>query len=112
MSPDLKYRTIEEVAELLGVRYQLIYKLVRAGDLPAIRIGRVYRITDSDLDAYLESKKTQPAPAGGVCSACGKTYKSSLSLVGECSECGEPICVDCLERKGETTCTEHSKKGK
>lgn len=99
-----KYLTLEDVAELLGVNYQLIYRLVRAGELPAIRLGRVYRVTEEDLDAYLEAKKTT---TGGTCSACGTQYKSNLSLDNQCEVCARPICKDCWVRKGVRRCSEH-----
>lgn len=100
------YLSLEEVADLLSVNYQLIYRLVRSGELPAVRLGRVYRIERSDLDEYLESAKTI---SGGVCSSCGKTYSSRLSLKQKCTECGAPICTDCWDRKNLHLCREHSK---
>ena len=105
MSPDKEFMTLEEVADLLGVTYNLIYRLVRAGDIPASKIGRVYRVARSDLDKYLEQTKEH---AGGVCAACGKTYASKLSLGEQCTECGEPICRDCWTRKGVRRCREHA----
>ncbi len=104
MAPDTKYMTIEEVAELLGVTYQLIYRLVRSGELPAVRLGRVYRITGSDLDAYLEKTKTGSVAPVYVCTACGKTYKSESSVGEECIDCGAPICLDCRQRLGVRRC--------
>ena len=56
-----KFYSLEEVAELLGVNYQLIYRLVRAGDLPALKIGRIYRVTQAGLDEYLQAQNTQAA---------------------------------------------------
>ena len=105
MAKAKKFLTLEEVAELLGVNYQLIYRLIRSGELPAIRLGRIYRVTEEDLDAYLAKKKTT---AGGVCSACGKKYKSNLSLDNQCGVCGKPICKDCWVRKGVRRCKEHA----
>ena len=104
---DKKYLTLEEVADLLGVNYQLIYRLVRSGELPAIRLGRVYRIERADLEEYLDRSKTSRTQTGGVCSACGRTYASRLSLSEECAECGSPICVDCWQREGVRACREH-----
>ena len=102
-----KYMTVEEVADLLGVNYQLIYRLVRSGELPAIRLGRIYRIEQSDLDDYLQQARTAPAAGGAVCAACGKTYQSKLSVSQECVECAAPICVDCWERQGVHCCRDH-----
>jgi excisionase family DNA binding protein len=73
-----EYFSLEEVAEKLGVNYQLIYKLVRGGELPAARIGKVYRVARRDLEGYIERSKGHAA--GGVCSVCGTLYHSRLSL--------------------------------
>ncbi len=108
--PAENYMSLEEVAEFLGVTYQLIYRLVRSGELPAARLGKLYRVSRADLERYLESSKT-PA-AGGVCSVCGTVYKSSGSLGNVCKEsgCGEPICFDCWNRLGIRYCKKHAKK--
>lgn len=107
MSEDKKnYLALEDVADMLGVNYQLIYRLVRSGELPAIKLGRIYRVTQEDLDAYLESKKT--SAKGGVCSACGEVSKSSSALKNKCEVCGAPICYDCWARKGVRRCKEHA----
>ncbi len=36
-----------------------VYRLIKAGDLPAVRVGRSFRVRDEDVDAYLSSKYTQ-----------------------------------------------------
>ena len=109
MSPDKEFMSLEEVADLLGVNYQLIYKLVRSGELAAARIGKVYRVRRHDLDAYLETTK---GTSGGTCSVCGKTYQSRLSLKEQCVECSAPICVDCWTRKKIRHCREHQPKAR
>ena len=103
-----EFFSLEEVADLMGVNYQLIYKLVRSGELPAARLGKVYRISRLDLDAYLHQSKTH---AGGVCAACGKAYASRLSLKESCTQCGEPICIDCWGRKKIHLCKAHTPGG-
>ncbi len=108
MSSEKEFYSLEEVGERLGVTYQLIYRLVRAGELPAMRIGKLYRVSGKDLDHYLEQSK-QASVSGGVCSNCGKTYQSRLSLSQVCSEdgCEAPVCVDCWERKKQRYCKQH-----
>jgi excisionase family DNA binding protein len=101
-----EFYSLEEVADLLGVNYQLIYKLVRSGQLPAARLGKVYRVSRRDLDAYLEQSKTHQG--GGTCAACGRTYHSRLSLQQSCVECGEPICIDCWGRQKIRACPAHA----
>ncbi|MBU1749950.1 MAG: helix-turn-helix domain-containing protein [Chloroflexi bacterium] len=52
------FLSIKEAADVLGVQYNTIYRLVRDGTLPAARIRRVYRIKAEDLLAYFEAQKT------------------------------------------------------
>jgi len=47
------------VASLLRVSSMTVYRLIKAGDLPAVRIGRSFRVRDVDVDTYLESRYTQ-----------------------------------------------------
>lgn len=104
---DKPYLSLEEVADLLGVTYQLIYRQVRSGHLKASRIGRIYRVSNKDLEDYLE--KTKQDHAGGVCASCGTTYQSAGSLRHVCVECDAPICVDCWLRKGSRVCRQHQR---
>ena len=53
LSSDKEFFTLEEVAELLCVNYQLVYKLVKTGEMPALRIGRVYRVRKSQLEKFI-----------------------------------------------------------
>jgi excisionase family DNA binding protein len=108
MRDDTEYMSLEEVADFLGVTYQLIYRLVRYGELPAVRLGKLYRVSRKELDAYLERSKGASS-TGGVCSVCGTFYKSRGSLKQTCTEdgCEEPICFDCWTRLGVRRCAKH-----
>ena len=53
MSNEKGYMSLEEVADFLGVTYQLIYRPVRADELPAVRLDKLYHAARADLDAYL-----------------------------------------------------------
>ena len=46
--------TIEQVAAYLQLHPQVVYRHVRAGTLPASRIGRTIRFKKTVLDAFLE----------------------------------------------------------
>ena len=48
------FLTTDEVLDYLKVTSRTIYRLIRAGDLPAVRIGRQWRFRQCDLDAWLE----------------------------------------------------------
>ena len=45
--------TVHEVAGIMRVSNMTVYRLIRAGELRAARVGRGYRIRESELDAYL-----------------------------------------------------------
>ena len=102
-----KYLSLEEVADRLGVNYQLIYKEVRAGNLPAVKLGRLYRVAEADLLGYLEARSTTNGATGQDCAICRKTYRSQSSLVASCANCGAAICFHCRLRQGLTTCCEN-----
>ncbi len=51
--------TVQEVAQLMRVSSMTVYRLIRAGDLPAVRVGRSFRVRDVDVDGYLQSRYTQ-----------------------------------------------------
>ena len=108
MAVDAEYLSLEEVADILGVTYQLIYRLVRSGELPAVRLGKLYRVSRTDLDNYLTQSKNSLSH-GGVCSVCGTVYKSRESLRQSCTTdgCEEPICFDCWTRRGVRKCKTH-----
>lgn len=53
--------TAAEVADTLRVSTMTVYRLIRSGELPAVRVGRNYRVRERDLDAYLESQVVDPA---------------------------------------------------
>jgi len=46
--------TVREVAEAMRVSTMTVYRLIRAGSLPAIRVGKHFRIRPTDLAHYLD----------------------------------------------------------
>lgn len=55
--------TVAEVAEMLRVSTMTVYRLIRTGELPAVRVGRNYRVRRADLDAYLQEQLVEPERA-------------------------------------------------
>ncbi|HQY32785.1 helix-turn-helix domain-containing protein [Actinotalea sp.] len=51
--PRVRYLTVAEVAETMRVSKMTVYRLARSGELPAVRVGRSYRVPQDALDAYL-----------------------------------------------------------
>ena len=65
---DESFLTTEEVLEYLQVNLRTVYRLIKAGKIPAIRVGRQWRFRKRDIDAWLESQRPRgsrmsPAPA-------------------------------------------------
>ena len=54
-----RFVTVAEVASTLRVSNMTVYRLIQAGTLPAVRVGRSYRIREEDVDRYLASQYTQ-----------------------------------------------------
>src|SRR3989442_13766521 len=65
---DETFLTTEEVLEYLQVNLRAVYRLVKAGKIPAVRVGRQWRFRKRDMDAWLDSQRPRgggprPAPA-------------------------------------------------
>jgi len=52
--PDFKLYTIDEIAEILKVTQRTIYNYIKSGALKAIKIGKYWRVKQSDLEQFLE----------------------------------------------------------
>ena len=70
---DEVFLTTEEVLEYLQVNLRTVYRLIKAGKIPAVRVGRQWRFRRRDIDGWLDSQRahsahaapTSPAPAAG-----------------------------------------------
>jgi excisionase family DNA binding protein len=61
---DEVFLTTEEVLEYLQVNLRTVYRLIKAGKIPAVRVGRQWRFRKRDIDAWLDSQRTQPGGGG------------------------------------------------
>ena len=50
-----KFLTVAEVAEIMRVSKMTVYRLVHSGELPAVRVGRSFRVNEMAVNEYLES---------------------------------------------------------
>jgi len=50
---------VNEVAQILRVSKMTVYRLIKQGDLPAVQIGRGYRVREEDVHTYLDSRYTE-----------------------------------------------------
>lgn len=51
----VRFLTVAEVAKLMRVSKMTVYRLVHAGELPAARVGRSFRVAEGDVHTYLEN---------------------------------------------------------
>ena len=51
--------TVNEVADLLRVSRMTVYRLIRQGDIAALRVGRNYRLREEDVHSYLNERYTE-----------------------------------------------------
>ncbi|MBA3233468.1 MAG: helix-turn-helix domain-containing protein [Propionibacteriales bacterium] len=56
---EVKFLTVAEVATTMRVSKMTVYRLVHAGDLPAIRVGRSFRVPEEAVIEYLRKSYFQ-----------------------------------------------------
>src|SRR6185312_4789868 len=66
---DETFLTTEEVLEYLQVNLRTVYRLIKAGKIPAVRVGRQWRFRKRDIDAWLDSQRPRNSAARPMPSA-------------------------------------------
>ena len=56
---EVRLLTVNEVADLLRVSRMTVYRLINAGQLPSLRVGKSYRLREQDIHAYLTERFTE-----------------------------------------------------
>ncbi|MPY79008.1 MAG: helix-turn-helix domain-containing protein [Actinophytocola sp.] len=51
----VQFLTVAEVASLMRVSKMTVYRLVHSGELPALRVGKSFRVPEKAVHEYLES---------------------------------------------------------
>src|ERR1043166_6027015 len=54
---DETFLTTEGVLEYLQVTLRTVYRLIKPGKIPAVRVGRQWRFRKRDIDAWLDSQR-------------------------------------------------------
>src|ERR1700758_908542 len=85
---DETFLTTEEVLEYLQVNLRTVYRLIKAGKIPAVRVGRQWRFRKRDIDAWLDSQRlrvnARPAPAAAPpVRASGGTARPRVLVVDD-----------------------------
>ncbi len=69
------FLTTDEVLTYLQVNLRTVYRLIDAGELPAVRVGRQWRFRRKDIDAWLDRR--QPAAVPKPTAKAGDTNPAS-----------------------------------
>jgi excisionase family DNA binding protein len=51
--------TVSEVANAMRVSNMTVYRLIKSGELPAVRVGKNYRLRETDLGRFLEERSVR-----------------------------------------------------
>jgi excisionase family DNA binding protein len=83
---DEVFLTTEEVLEYLQVNLRTVYRLIKAGKIPAVRVGRQWRFRKRDIDAWLDTQRThmpQPIAPQMPASAVSRTGRAHVLVVDD-----------------------------
>lgn len=61
---EVRFLTVAEVATAMRVSKMTVYRLVHAGTLPAVQVGRSFRIPENAVHEYLHKSYVQGMEAG------------------------------------------------
>src|SRR5687767_11730001 len=75
---DETFLTTEEVLEYLQVNLRTVYRLIKAGKIPAVRVGRQWRFRKRDIDAWLDSQR----PRGGAARTAAPAQQPARAAAG------------------------------
>jgi len=110
-----QYLSIKDVAEWLNVDYKTIYRLIRQQELPAAKVGGVYRIRREDVQTYVERQfpasalEDMAVPQGAKCAVCQRLLHTPNDVGGVCMDagCEAPICATCWQTDKRRYCAIH-----
>ena len=92
--------TTRQVQELLQVDRTTIYRLVEAGQLPAIRVGKQWRFERAELDRWLQDQTVSPeanAPARHVASSVQPAPVTASTATDRLAELLPMVCSQVVQ---------------
>ena len=58
---EVRFLTVAEVASIMRVSKMTVYRLVHGGELPAVRVGRSFRVPEDPVHTYLSTSYVDTA---------------------------------------------------
>lgn len=90
--PQTKLLTVQDVADLLKIKKNTVYELIKRGELPSTKVGKQIRISDMDVEKYLSIPNPDVVePKGPVRMAEPPVYISDKVIL-----CGQDIILDSI----------------
>jgi excisionase family DNA binding protein len=80
---DEGFLTTEDVLDYLHVNLRTVYRLIKAGRIPAIRVGRQWRFRKRDIDAWLETQRPRSFRPAAQARAAASTAARPRVLVAD-----------------------------
>jgi excisionase family DNA binding protein len=78
---DETFLTTEQVLGYLRVNLRTVYRLIKAGKIPAVRVGRQWRFRKRDIDAWLDSEHPRGAAAAPAAGERGPERRTARARV-------------------------------
>ena len=78
---DDTFLTTEEVLDYLHVNLRTVYRLIKAGKIPAVRVGRQWRFKRADLDAWLDGQRSRRSRGAPVAASAPASPERPRVLV-------------------------------
>ena len=80
---DEVFLTTEEVLEYLQVNLRTVYRLIKAGKIPAVRVGRQWRFRKRDIDAWLDSQRPRADRPMSTATAQPRSVRKRVLVVDD-----------------------------
>ena len=69
--------------EYLQVNLRTVYRLIKAGKIPAVRVGRQWRFRKRDIDTWLDSQRTETGGAAPAAAAPARHRHPKVLVVDD-----------------------------
>lgn len=60
MPGEINWLSTGEAARQLGITVRTLYRLIDEGELPAYKFGRVIRLQEKEVEAFIQESRVQP----------------------------------------------------
>jgi excisionase family DNA binding protein len=57
---EINWLSTKEAARRLGITTRTLYRLIDSGQIPAYKFGRVIRLQEAEVDAFIEAARIEP----------------------------------------------------